>query len=39
MDAITSKAEGMDLSLGFLLLRIKYALNALPNFAASTPIS
>lgn len=39
MDAITAKAEGMDLSLGFLLLRIKYALNALPNFAASTPIS
>ena len=38
-DAVTAKAEGMDLSLGFLLLRIKYALNALPNFAASTPIS
>lgn len=39
VDALTAKAEGMDLSLGFLLLRIKYALNALPNFAASTPIS
>ena len=39
IDALTAKAEGMDLSLGFLLLRIKYALNALPNFAASTPFS
>ncbi len=39
IDAITSKAEGMDVSLGLLLLRIKFALNALPNFAASTPFS
>lgn len=39
MDAVTSKLEGFDLDIGMLLLRAEFAINALLNFARSTPIS
>ena len=39
MKAVTSKLEGFDLDVGMLLLRAEFALNALANFATSSPIS
>jgi hypothetical protein len=39
MDAITGKAEGMDVALGLLMLKGKYTFNALCNWAMSSPTS
>ena len=39
MDAITGKAEGLDVALGLLMLKGKFTLNALLNWALSSPTS
>jgi hypothetical protein len=39
IDGMTAKAEGMDVALGLLMLKGKYTLNALANWARSSPTS